>query len=122
MAVTSQVEEGVRNERPRKRKEPEARDAGRARTGLGDPGAQAPLAPLHGGPDDGRWVRRWALGSLRRLQTRRSCWAAAADEPAAIHRGDTQSLARPGPRHRPAGREHAGATADAGVTDFLPPV
>src|SRR5438045_520971 len=122
MAVTSQVEEGVRNERPRKRKKPEARDAGRARTRPGDPGTQAPLAPLHGGPGDGRWVRRWALGSLRRLRTRRSRWAAAADEPAAIHRGNAQSLARPGPRHRPAGREHAGATADAGLTDFLPPV
>src|SRR5439155_25630247 len=116
--VPIESEEGERDERPHEREEPKAGDAGRARTRPGDPGTQAPLAPLHGGPDDGRWLCRWALGPLRRLRARRSRWTAAANEPPAIHRGDTQSLARPGARHGPAGRERAGATADAGLADF----
>src|ERR1700674_3803268 len=83
-----------RNERlHHERQEPEIDHAGRTGPRPSDARTEAPLAPLRDGSDDGRRVRRRALGPLRRLQPRGSRWTAADVYAAAVHRGNSESLA-----------------------------
>src|SRR6266851_4779648 len=101
------------------RQEPETDDAGRARPRPGDARAQAPLAPVRDEPDDGRRLRRRALGALWRLRARWSRRTAADVYAAAVHRSDTEGVARPGARNGSAGRDRDGSVRNR--TGLIPP-